>query len=136
MKTRTARQIRERYLNYLDPNLKTEKWTFEEDQKLISILSKCHNISWKSIQMNFPGRTDVSIKNRSRTIQIKKRIPDNQKKNISDDFEILFDHENLHLPTLRQFQEENDSDSLFFFGSFQQKKTMVCCFDQEINFPQ
>jgi hypothetical protein len=68
MKTRTARQIRERYLNYLDPNIKQGNWTEEEDQKLFSFISQKEKNSWKNISRHFPGRTDVSIKNRASTL--------------------------------------------------------------------
>jgi hypothetical protein len=64
MKTRTHRQIRERYVNYLNPQLQSAKWSSEEEEKLISILSSGNFISWKSLEKDFPGRTDVSIKNK------------------------------------------------------------------------
>jgi hypothetical protein len=32
METRNARQCRERYKNYLDPNLRQDEWTVEEDE--------------------------------------------------------------------------------------------------------
>jgi hypothetical protein len=71
MKTRTHRQIRERYVNYLSPQLQpTKKWSFEEEEKLIDILSTRNNVSWKFLEKDFPGRTDVSIKNKSKTKRI------------------------------------------------------------------
>jgi myb proto-oncogene protein len=77
MKTRTHRQIRERYVNYLNPQLQSAKWSLDEEKKIIHILSTRNNISWKSLEKDFPGRTDVSIKNKSKTKRIKKRIPGN-----------------------------------------------------------
>jgi hypothetical protein len=44
MKTRTAAQIRERYVNYLDPNTHHQKWTDDEDNKLILLISENTNI--------------------------------------------------------------------------------------------
>jgi hypothetical protein len=77
MKTRSARQIRERYLNYLDPKRIHGNWTKEEDQKLLSLLSSESKISWKRVEKDFPGRTDVSIKNRSKGLLKLNQIPKN-----------------------------------------------------------
>jgi hypothetical protein len=74
MKARTANQIRERYLNYLDPKITQGNWTEEEDKKLISFLSLNSKISWKKIMHHFPGRTDVLIKNRSKFLLKRKNI--------------------------------------------------------------
>jgi hypothetical protein len=41
-------QCRERYCNILDPSLKTEKWTLEED-KLLLDLAKQHGNKWAKI---------------------------------------------------------------------------------------
>jgi hypothetical protein len=62
VKTRTADQIRERYVNYLDPNTQHRNWTGEEDEKLILLISNCKNIHWKSLANSFPRITDVSLK--------------------------------------------------------------------------
>jgi len=45
MKTkRTGKQIRERYVNKLDPNIKLDKWTIQEDT---IIISKFHEVGTK-----------------------------------------------------------------------------------------
>lgn len=45
MKTkRTGKQIRERYINKLDPNIKRDKWTAEEDS---IIIAKFHEVGAK-----------------------------------------------------------------------------------------
>jgi hypothetical protein len=87
MKTRTAKQIRERYVNYLDPNTHHQKWTDEEDEKLILLISKSTNICWKNLTSHFPGRTDVCLKNRFATLNFKKKMSnflDTKKSNESD----------------------------------------------------
>ncbi|OHS95662.1 hypothetical protein TRFO_38198 [Tritrichomonas foetus] len=63
MKTRTARQCRERYRNYLMPGLVNGPWTEEEDillkSKFIEIGAK-----WTVIATFFPTRSEINLKNR------------------------------------------------------------------------
>ena len=64
MKDRTARQIRERYVNYLDPYIKQNNWSPEEDA-LLERLEKQYEQKWSKIVIFFPDRTDVMLKNRA-----------------------------------------------------------------------
>jgi hypothetical protein len=45
MKTRNGRQIRERYVNYLESNIIHGNWTAEEDDKLLTLCSQRETIS-------------------------------------------------------------------------------------------
>jgi hypothetical protein len=67
---RTARQCRERYKNYLSPELTTDPWTEAEDdllrQKYVEFGPK-----WAKIARSFKGRSDVSLKNRWASINIR-----------------------------------------------------------------
>ena len=38
--TKTGKQIRERFINKLDPKIKKEEWTDEQDRKLIELYSE------------------------------------------------------------------------------------------------
>jgi hypothetical protein len=67
---RTGQQVRERYVNYLKPNLTKEPWTSELDEQLI-ILSSQYNKKWSKIVKFFPGKTDVLIKNHYDKIKTK-----------------------------------------------------------------
>jgi hypothetical protein len=60
---RTAKQCRERWIEQLDPILKHDDWTEEEDQLLIEQHQLLGN-KWAEIAQNFPNRTDNQIKNR------------------------------------------------------------------------
>ena len=60
--TRSPRQCRERFRNYLAPNIKNEPWTEEEDQLLIE-KHKEYGTKWSLIAAYFPNRSDVNIKN-------------------------------------------------------------------------
>lgn len=63
MKTRSPRQCRERYRNYLNPNIEHSEWTKEEDQIILNQYAILGN-QWKKISESLPGRTGNSIRNR------------------------------------------------------------------------
>jgi hypothetical protein len=60
---RTGRQIRERWKNYLAPNLTTGEWTEEEDAQITRFV-ETYGKQWTKIAETMPNRTDVCIKNR------------------------------------------------------------------------
>lgn len=63
MKSRTIRQCRERYRNYLTPEVTNGPWTKEEDDLLFELFYK-YGARWKTIASFFPSRTDINIKSR------------------------------------------------------------------------
>jgi len=63
MKSRTTRQCRERYINYLAPNVTNGPWTVEEDQRLIKKVVEM-GPKWSKIALFFSNRSDVNVKNR------------------------------------------------------------------------
>jgi hypothetical protein len=60
---RTARQCRERWMNYLSPQVRTGAWTREEDERLVAQVSE-HGRSWSILSRLFEGRSENDIKNR------------------------------------------------------------------------
>ena len=63
IKTRNGKQIRDRYLNILAPNLNKKKFTIQEDIKLIKLF-KIYGNKWAKIKEFFKNRTTEMIKNR------------------------------------------------------------------------
>jgi len=74
MKNRNGKQVRDRYINYLLPNIKTDIWTEQEDQLLINLTYE-HGNKWKLISTFIPGRTENQVKSRYYT-HLKKRAED------------------------------------------------------------
>lgn len=63
MPQRTGKQIRDRFLNALDNKLKKEKFSFEENKKIIKWY-KIFGNSWSKIAKKLKGRTGDMVKNR------------------------------------------------------------------------
>lgn len=68
MEGRNSRQCRERWQNYLNPNLNFNNWTLEEDKLLLEMREK-HGPKWKLISKYFTNRTDAMIKNRYNALE-------------------------------------------------------------------
>ncbi|CAM9377765.1 unnamed protein product [Choristocarpus tenellus] len=60
--TRVGKQIRERYLNHLDPDLKKGPWT-EEEERILVQQHAIHDNKWVLIGKALQGRCDNDIKN-------------------------------------------------------------------------
>ena len=63
MKTRNARQCKERYLYYLDPTINNEPFTFDEDLMLLTLVRE-KGTRWSSLTERFVKRTQYALKNR------------------------------------------------------------------------
>eukprot|EP01028_Stygiella_incarcerata_P002982 TRINITY_DN15662_c0_g1_i3.p1 TRINITY_DN15662_c0_g1~~TRINITY_DN15662_c0_g1_i3.p1 ORF type:complete len:397 (-),score=130.02 TRINITY_DN15662_c0_g1_i3:8-1198(-) len=59
---RIGKQCRERYYNHLDPSLKRDWWSGEEDRKIIDLHRKMGN-QWSLMAKELDGRTANAIKN-------------------------------------------------------------------------
>ena len=60
---RSEKQIRSRYLNYLDKDLDLDRFSFEEDLEIMKYVS-FQGKKWSDISINFKRRTSDHIKNR------------------------------------------------------------------------
>jgi len=70
--TRNGKQIRDRFINVLDPEIKKGKFTCDEDEQLIALFKK-HGPKWATISKYFPNRTADMIKNRFHS-SIKRKV--------------------------------------------------------------
>lgn len=70
MHTRTPRQCRERYKNYLSPEIQSKEWTDSEDRILLEKYNELGH-KWNTIASYLPGRTGNSTRNRMLAIQRK-----------------------------------------------------------------
>lgn len=64
---RSSKQCRERWFHNLDPKIKKETWTIDEDQVLISTHKEVGN-KWAKIASRLPGRTENAVKTRFKAI--------------------------------------------------------------------
>ncbi|CAD8120518.1 unnamed protein product [Paramecium sonneborni] len=63
LSNRTGRQIRERYINHLDPNISTKPWSQQEDLKIWTLYKKIGS-RWSEMAKKLKGRPENMIKNR------------------------------------------------------------------------
>ena len=78
MQTRTPRQCRERYQNYLSPTVNRSAWTKEEDSILMAQFA-IYGPKWNYISKSIPGRTGNCARNRWQSI-MRKESKDTQVK--------------------------------------------------------
>jgi len=64
IKNRSGKQIRDRYINFIDERNIRNGFTDEEDRKIMSLF-KIHGPMWSIIARDFVGRTGDAIKKRS-----------------------------------------------------------------------
>jgi hypothetical protein len=67
-----GKQCRERWCNHLDPTLKKEPWSEEEDRILRESQASMGN-KWTKITELLPGRPENSIKNRWWVLRVRTR---------------------------------------------------------------
>lgn len=87
---RNLRQCKDRYFHYLDPKIKQKiDWTEDEENLLLSKVAEMGN-KWKAMESYFPGRTEISLRNRYKLLLRKESKDERKKKNImSDEYSFL-----------------------------------------------
>ena len=84
---RTPRQCRERWTNYLNPDVLKKEWEKEEDDLLISLINK-NGKKWSNFLEFFPGQSYSNIKNRWYSFLQNIYISNNNEKNENSSPEI------------------------------------------------
>lgn len=60
---RPTKKIRERWQNYISPNINIKEWTLEEDDILIKLVNAL-GTKWTLISKSFDNKSDIDCKNR------------------------------------------------------------------------
>lgn len=68
MPRRNVRQCRDRWLNYLAPDVARVPWTAAEDAELVEAFRR-FGPTWRQIARELRGRSEVSVKNRWQVLQ-------------------------------------------------------------------
>jgi hypothetical protein len=76
IKTRTGKQIRDRYINVLASNINKNKFSVEEDNLLLNLYKK-FGPKWSKIHNYFKDRTTDMIKNRFHSTLKRKKLDEN-----------------------------------------------------------
>jgi hypothetical protein len=80
---RNAKQIRDRYINYLDPSIVKSKFSLEEDLMILDLHNRYGN-KWSIIRHYMPHRSADMIKNRyNSSVKRNKKLVDLNKCNCS-----------------------------------------------------
>jgi len=69
---KTERQCRDRYKNYLDPNINKSAYTKEEDEFILESAQLGHG--WAKISASMTGRTDAQVKKRFHQLRRENRV--------------------------------------------------------------
>ena len=82
--TRSPKQCRDRWQNFLNPSLNNGSWTQAEDELLLK-LHTIHGSSWAQIASSFSGRTDDRVKRRVQSLLRKREREKRKLENYRDD---------------------------------------------------
>lgn len=108
--TRNGKQIRDRFINVLDPEIKKGKFSDDEDRKLIALF-KQYGPKWATIAKYYPNRTADMIKNRFHSSIKKKLLVDAS----FTDKSLLFKVSNNFIIFFHFLQKKNFNLLLVFF---------------------
>lgn len=80
----TPRQCRDRYNNYLSPNVQNKKWSKEEEQLLLEKYS-VFGPKWSFLSQFFQNRAAVNIKNHYTKLSMKSLLKEESSSTTSND---------------------------------------------------
>lgn len=114
MKNRTGKQVRDRFLNSLAPGVNKNRFTLEEDEKILKYY-KIYGKSWSSIAKYINGRTGDMIKNRFYSHLSKNPHKTKYIKNdLNEEEKVQKEEHNIEKKIDEQFGNENcNKDNMF-----------------------
>merc|ERR1719491_2315158 len=101
MPERTGKQCRERYVNHLNPRLKSSDWSPAEDATIFHLYNTSGS-QWAKMSKMIPGRTDNGIKNRFHNLRRQLEREDEQRMRLSKPSDFP---EEIRLDRRRKFPE-------------------------------
>jgi hypothetical protein len=111
MRGRNARQCKDRWTNFLSPDVVNGPWTWEEETLLCNRFA-IHGNSWKLISTFFQGRTEINVKSHRQMMQSRmKREISHPKQNATPKRSVPPPPSNPRLP------EIFDLDEMTLFGT-------------------
>ena len=116
VKTKSARQCRDRWNNYLNPNLNNTEWTKEDDELLFNKIQE-FGFKWTTIAKFFNNRTDSMIKNRYKLLvrrekRFKKKLNAKQNQTLN-----ILETKNENADNCEDIQNHNfDDDDTYTFA--------------------
>eukprot|EP00300_Choanocystis_sp_HF-7_P042446 c9197_g1_i1.p1 GENE.c9197_g1_i1~~c9197_g1_i1.p1 ORF type:complete len:464 (+),score=95.93 c9197_g1_i1:66-1394(+) len=87
---RVGKQCRERWRNHLDPNIRRDIFTPEEDERILEFVQEL-GTRWSKIAQRLPGRTENAVKNRYHCF-LKNRDANSGKRARDDKHSMLHKH--------------------------------------------
>ena len=135
MPDRTGKQIRDRFLNILRPNLKKGDWSPAEDNLLVMLYYQLGH-KWSLIAKHLPGRSEAQVKNRFYS-HVKKGLDsaDTAKINTSTfenrtfkDIETFKANEK----TNSEFQREENSENEYFSSKIEPTEIKIETFEPKV----
>ena len=115
---RNARQCRERWQNYVNPQIRNKEWKPEEDQEILMKVGLV-GFHWNAIARTMNGRSGNAVRNRYMALQrqMKKQqsfdsVPTNNQTSpyINHDLHDQYNHENAMENSTNQQNQQVDAD--------------------------
>jgi hypothetical protein len=113
MNNRNARQCKERWMNYLSPDVCAQPWTDDDDQLLLQKVAEL-GPKWVRITSFFPKRTDSNLKNRWFILMRRARRSSHQ----SPEHEIQFQTPALEITETSAYEPAGWTKPAFLDGPF------------------
>lgn len=120
MKKRTARQCRERYNNYLRPNLVNGPWTKEEEELLLKLYEQ-YGPKWSLISQSFNSRSPVNVKNHHSSL-VSQSFVKNRKNRVELKENDEFKETTVKIDENTNFNVNEKSVSITYNESYNEKK--------------